>query len=70
MKKQLQATLQILNDLVPLRAGHDARAVAVGLHDIAAAIREHTAAIMTPVDEDGTPHTPAQYLDGTPIEGA
>lgn len=60
--------LQAIKDAMPLMTGRDAQAVALGLHDVAAAIREHTAAIMEPVVEPGVPEVPNQYLDGSPIK--
>lgn len=48
-----------------LKASDDAKAIADGLHDIAAAIREHTACLVGPEAEEEPPEQNT-YLDGSP----
>lgn len=50
-----------------LKPSDDAQVIADGLHDLAAAVREMTAAMAEPAQEP-SPEKPATYMDGTPVD--
>lgn len=57
-----------INKMMSTLKQSDAALIAAGLHDIAAAVREHTAAMTDPYEEPGNPDIPKQYLDGSRID--